>query len=60
VRSLTPDGPLDDLPRGGGWIVQLVAFLRAAVFAPSWNPTLRVVLLVVVAVVLVRWGGLPG
>jgi hypothetical protein len=59
VRSSTPDSPVNEPRSPGGLIVQIIAFLRATVFAPSWNPTLRVVLLAVVAVALVRWGRLP-
>jgi hypothetical protein len=59
MRNRATDDSLDGLPQRGSLVVELIALLRAAVFAPSWSPTLRVILLVIVAVMLVRWGALP-
>ena len=49
------------LPLGGGgdepeprtgWIAQLIALIRAAVFDPTWGPTAKIAVLAVVGVAL--------
>ena len=46
--NVSPHGaPGDPLPEG--WIAQLVALVRTVVLHPSWSPTLRMLLIAVVA-----------